>query len=358
MVRERFHKLGRRALPQLIWIMLSFLSTTQLYSIYKLENRNVPIWRIICWQSPTWLVWILLMPCALWVIHRYRLERNNWKRVVWVHLFASILFSLINLALVASLHYLIPLFPDMKTSVRSAILSCLFYIHINVMTYWSILGISGAFDFYHRWQNEELRAAQLKEQLAQAQLQALQLQLHPHFLFNTLHTIATLVDEKPLLARQMIARLGDFLRLTLGNHTVEVVTLGREMEYARAYLSIEELRFQDRLQVDYSIAPETMAAKVPYLILQPLVENAIRHGLSSRASDGKLMLNAKRIENKLHIEVRDNGGKINSSNIGVGLENTRTRLAQMYGSTAQLNLTIDTQGITVAAIELPFTATS
>jgi hypothetical protein len=358
MTKEELYKWVRQASPPLIWLTLALLSTTQLYSIFRFENRHAPLWRIAYWQSPAWLLWALLTPCVLRLGRRYRLDRANWRRGALIHLSAGVAFALLHLVSQALLRYLTPLFPEEPLTLLDALLSCVSYFHINLLTYWATLGVAGAFDFYRRWQTEQLQGAQLKEQLARARLQALQMQLHPHFLFNTLHTIGTLVEDEPRVARRMITRLGDFLRLTLEEDVVEVVPLGREMEFARAYLSIEELRFQGRLQAHYSLAPETTAARVPYLILQPLIENAIRHGLAPRAGPGRLELRAARYDGRLRVEVRDDGGKIASTHNGLGLANTRARLMQLYGAAAQITLTVDGSGDTVAAIEIPYATTS
>jgi hypothetical protein len=355
--REKLYKWGKQAAPLLIWLTLALLSTTQLYSIFRFENRHVPLWRIACWQSSAWLLWALLTPLVLWLGRRYRLERSNWRRGALIHLSAGLALALLQMVWLAFAHRTAPLLPEARETFRDALLSGFSYFHINLLTYWATLGVAGAFDFYRRWQTEQLQGAKLKEQLARARLQALQMQLHPHFLFNTLHTIGTLVEDEPRLARRMITRLGDFLRLTLEEDVMETVPLGREMEFARAYLSIEELRFQGRLQASYALAPETMSARVPYLILQPLIENAIRHGLAPRAGPGRLELRAASHDGQLRIEVRDDGGKIAStheSNNGLGLANTRARLAQLYGPAGRLTLTVDGSGDTVAAVEIPF----
>ena len=352
-------KWAKAGFPLLIWLALAILSTTQLYSIFQLENRDVPLWRVAWWQSTVWLLWAIMTPLVLWLGRRYPLERTNWRRIAPIHLLASVLLTILHLLGVAGLRYAVPMLLDEPQTFGYVLMSVINYFHINLLAYWAILGVASAFDFYRRWQKEQLQGAQLKEQLAQAKLQALQMQLHPHFLFNTLHTIATLVDDEPKLARQMIARLGDFLRLTLQENAAETVTLGREMEFARAYLSIEEMRFQDRLKVHYEFEPDVMAALVPYLILQPLVENAIRHGLAPRASHGRLELRAKQRDGRLQIEVRDNGGKLAAVNEGLGLANTRTRLEQLYGTEANLTLIVDDESrYTVAAIEIPFSPTS
>lgn len=351
---ERLHKWINYGLPLLIWLTLSVLSTTLSYSIYTLEGRDVPLWRVAWWQSAGWFLWALLMPLVLWLGRRFRLERGRLGRVLPVHLLASVLLVLVHSVVLAFLRYAIPLVNDPPMTLQDSLFTGIFYIHINLLIYWAILGIASAFDFYRRWQTEQLNAVRLKEQLVQAQLQALQMQLHPHFLFNTLHTIGTLVESEPKLARQMIARLGDFLRLTLQENGAELVTLGRELEFARTYLAIEELRFQDRLKVIYEIEPEALGSQVPYLILQPLVENAIRHGVAPRAAHGRLELRAERLNGRLRIEVLDDGGRFVKNGEGVGLKNTRNRLEQIYGRQAELTLTVNESGNTVAAIEIPF----
>jgi two-component system, LytTR family, sensor kinase len=302
-------------------------------------------------------LWAMLMPLVIWLGRRYPLERNNWQRLLPIHLLASVLLAILHSVGVICLRYAIPLSLDPSLTFGNIVMSVINFFHINLVTYWAILGVASAFDFYHRWQTEQLQSVLLQEQLSQARLQALQMQLHPHFLFNTLHTIATLVETEPKLARQMIARLGDFLRLTLQDNGAELVTLERELEFARTYLSIEELRFQDRLQVHYSVAPEVLMANVPYLILQPLVENAIRHGIAPSANGCRLELNAERRDDKLRIEVCDDGGKLSQVREGLGLANIRKRLAQFYGAMGQLTLTVSENGNTVAAIEIPFTKT-
>jgi two-component system, LytTR family, sensor kinase len=356
-VMEKPYTWGKKAAAPLVWLTLALLSTTQLYSIFRFENRQIPLWRIACWQASTWLLWALLTPFVLQLGRRYRFERASWRRAALIHLAVSVAFALLQMVFLAFVRHTAPLLPEAPQSLRDALLSCVSYFHINLLTYWATLGVGGAFDFYRRWQTERLQGAELKAQLARARLQALQMQLHPHFLFNTLHTIGTMVEDEPKLARRMITRLGDFLRLTLEEDVVEMVSLGREVEFARAYLSIEELRFQDRLQSSYSFAPETTAASVPYLILQPLIENAIRHGIAPRAGPGRVELRAERHDGRLRIEVRDDGGKIASTHDGdngLGLANTRARLEQIYGPAGLLTLTVDGNGDTVAAVEIPF----
>jgi len=215
--------------------------------------------------------------------------------------------------------------------------------------------------YYQNFRASELAQSSLKTQLAQAQLRALKMQLHPHFLFNTLHSISSLILEDPPKANSMIARLGDFLRLTLENSDQQLVTLKQETEFLRCYLEIEQVRFGDRLTVAFELEPQTLSAQVPHLILQPVVENAIQHAIAPHAKRGRINIEAKRLNTLLQLEVRDNGPGIPSNGDlpakkGVGLNNVRTRLHQIYGSNFRFDLTNAGDGGLTVVIEIPFRA--
>jgi len=213
--------------------------------------------------------------------------------------------------------------------------------------------------YYQNFRASELAQSSLKTQLAQAQLRALKMQLHPHFLFNTLHSISSLVLEDPQKANSMIARLGDFLRLTLENSNQQLVSLKEEAEFVRCYLEIEQVRFGDRLTVAFELEPQTLSAQVPHLILQPVVENAIQHAIAPRATRGHIKIAAKRLNSSLRLEVRDNGPGITSNSDlpgteRVGLSNVRARLNQIYGSDFRFELmNAGGEGLTVV-MEIPF----
>src|SRR5436309_14425148 len=213
--------------------------------------------------------------------------------------------------------------------------------------------------YYQNFRASELAQSSLKTQLAQAQLRALKMQLHPHFLFNTLHSISSLVLEDPSKANSMIARLGDFLRLTLENSEQQLVTLKEEIEFLRTYLEIEQVRFGDRLTVAFEIEPTTLSAAVPHLILQPVVENAIQHAIAPRATPGRINVEAKRLNSLLRLEVRDNRPGITSDTDlvraeGVGLSNVRARLHQIYGSDSRFELMNAKDGGLAVVMEIPF----
>ncbi len=213
--------------------------------------------------------------------------------------------------------------------------------------------------YYQNFRASELAQSSLKTQLVQAQLRALKMQLHPHFLFNTLHSISSLVLEDPTKANSMIARLGDFLRLTLENSDQQLVSLKEETEFLRCYLEIEQVRFGDRLTLEFELEPQTLSAQVPHLILQPVVENAIQHAIAPRATRGHINIEAKRLNSLLRLEVRDNGpGIISNSDLfgaeGVGLSNVRARLHQIYGSNFRFELMNARDGGLAIMMEIPF----
>ncbi len=348
-----------RFVPDERWIvligclLLGVLSAAQLYSILYFGPRRVPFWRVMCWQSSGWFFWALLTPVVFRLCRAFPLVAGRLARSIPVHVVTGGVLAAMQSGLIALVRYFVPLAGPNDLTPGQALVGALAFVHINLLSYWAIVGTVSAFDFYRRWRVREVQTIQLREDLLHAQLQALQMQLQPHFLFNTLHTIATLVGEEPAMARRMIARLGDFLRLTLYREAAERIPLADELEFVRAYLAIAEVRFLDRLRVEYHIDPATLAVRVPYLILQPLVENAVRHGLSGKAEAGRLEIRSAATGNRLRIEVRDSGGKLGTATGGVGLANIQGRLARMYGSDWRFSLDVDGDGMTVAAVEIP-----
>jgi len=242
----------------------------------------------------------------------------------------------------------------------------------DFIVYVVVLGAGLARNYYVRYQARleetrrleaeatELRAeaAELHAQVTDARLNALRTQLNPHFLFNTLNAVSTLVDEDPPGARRMIARLSDLLRHTLGEGAEQEITLARELEMLRRYLEIMEVRFQGKLEVSIETEPSLEDALVPNLVLQPLVENAFRHGLAQMQTVGRVAVRAVRDDGDLVLTVRDNGrGPANPVREGVGLTNTRARLTQLYGKRQRLALTADENGGAVVEVRVPYHTT-
>jgi LytS/YehU family sensor histidine kinase len=228
--------------------------------------------------------------------------------------------------------------------------------HLAVLTYWIILVVLRGLESRRRLRDEQLRSAQLQTQLAQAELQALRMQLQPHFLFNTLNAISALALADPLQARLMIARLSDLLRLTLEERHAAEIPLAREMEFLRCYLEIQQVRFQDRLDTRLDVAQDTLRAAVPSMILQPLVENALRHGLLAKTEPGNLHIASRRDGDLLHLRIDDDGLGLPPDGPleGLGLGNTRARLAVLFGASASLELNRRAGGGTRVELRLPF----
>jgi LytS/YehU family sensor histidine kinase len=213
--------------------------------------------------------------------------------------------------------------------------------------------------FYKRDRDRELLGSQLESKLAQAQVQILEMQLQPHFLFNTLNGIMVLIKQDPDMASRMIARLSEFLRLTLESAGEQEVTLRRELDYLNRYIQIEQLRFGDRRTVEQSVNPDDLEALVPNLILQPIVENAIRHGVSKRRGPARICIEALRDNGSLTIHVRDNGSGLPSNGgggikEGIGLRNTRTRLQYLYGAAQEFGLTSPEGGGVDVRMRIPY----
>ena len=215
--------------------------------------------------------------------------------------------------------------------------------------------------YYGRYRERERDAERLAAGLTEARLQALKMQLQPHFLFNTLNAISALIPAEAKPARRMVARLGDLLRIALEHEETQEVTLREELAFLQPYLEIEQARLEDRLTVVMEIAPETLDARVPHLMLQPLVENAIRHGIAPRIEPGRVEISAASgaDDRFLHLEVRDDGPGLGrdggtGSRKGVGLTNTRSRLEQLYDGEHRFEFANRPEGGTVVRIFLPF----
>jgi two-component system, LytTR family, sensor kinase len=228
----------------------------------------------------------------------------------------------------------------------------------SLLAYAALVVIGQAAHYFRLLKTRQIHASDLEARLAKTHLQLLRMQLQPHFLFNTLNTVAELVHSDPDTADQMITRLGRLLRLSLDHAGHQVVPLRQEIDFLRMYVEIEQVRFQDRLQIVWDLAPDTLEAAVPTLLWHPVLENAIRHGVTPLAGRGRIVIASRRIGDDLILEIRDNGRGLPNGQIlreGVGLRNIRERVDQLYGSRARFSLEPAVGGGTVATLRLPFT---
>jgi two-component sensor histidine kinase len=334
----------------LSWTLVALFFASQTYLAYKYSGGNPHLGVILKFSLSEWYLWALLAPGVIALARRLSLERGHRARNLAIHAAFSVGVALAHWGLNNLCRHYVLGFPGA--------VSLVYTFHSNLVTYWVLVGATCGYDYYVRYRRGELHAAQLSAELAQAELQALRTQLHPHFLFNTLNGIATLVHRDPEAADQMIARLSALLRLTLEGVGLQEVPLAKEIDFLKSYLEIEKVRFGDRLTVEMQIAPEVLGARIPYLILQPLVENAIRHGIAPRSQPGRVEIRAAPENGSLVLEVRDNGpglaaGPESSPRQGMGLSNTRSRLEKLYGVRQHFEIKNGAHGGFVVSLSFP-----
>lgn len=231
----------------------------------------------------------------------------------------------------------------------------------TIPIYWAIVCVTWVVSYYQQLRERERRTLELEARLIQSNLQTLQAQLQPHFLFNTLNAIASLVRRNPEVAEDMIGSLSDFLRMTLDTAQEHEVPLRREIEFLDLYLEIQRARFGERLRIRKEIAPAALEASVPALILQPLVENSVRHGIEPRETGGTIFIRAQRGESSLQFEIRDDGeglkaGQLAALREGIGLSNTKARLQELYGEAHRFRITPNAEGGLTVTVEVPWRA--
>ncbi len=357
------------ALYFLVWTVVGIFFFSQ-GLVQKMMSRDpTPWWHyLFSWLTGVY-VSATLTPVILWCGKRFPITRANWIRRSALHLTFAILFSLGEMFLHSGLLRAFGLFPTVMTSyAATVIILATIGFHQNVLTYWVILALQYGWSYYRRFQEREkqalrleLVASELKERLTRAQLGALKMQLQPHFLYNTLNAIMVLVrQQRGHEAEETLGLLGDLLRCVLDDVEAQEVPLRRELHYLELYLAIEQIRFQDRLHIEISADSAILDAAVPHMGLQPIVENAIRHGIGRSLSAGQIRIAAARIEDRLRIEIQDDGPGLDTGNSiegrGIGLSNTRSRLRQLYGEGASLTVENAQPRGTVATMTLPYHA--
>ena len=350
--------------PPIRWVflgatLLGLFSTAQAYRLTSLNPKahvdGIEIGSLLILNLTLWYVPAALTVPIFRIAAHFRLDTDRWIRSIAIHAIAAVLFSIVHVAAMMAVRVM--LWPELRLMPADKWLSYIqdHYLHNldwSLMTYAAVVGLSYALGYYRESQARALKAAHLETSLMEARLKTLEAELHPHFLFNTLHAISTLVHTDPEAADRMISRLSDLLRLTFDRSGAAGVALKEELEFLQKYLEIEQIRFQDRLAVKFDIDPETLDTDVPRLILQPLVENAIKHGIGPRAGQGLVQISTKKRDDGTWIEVRDNGvglsrhARARFTN-GVGLSNTRARLECLYGTLHRLDFAEGNGGLSV-----------
>jgi two-component sensor histidine kinase len=327
------------------WTLLSVFLAPEIYLYFLYKGEAIPWTQTLALTVANSAIAAAFAPAIVWLTHRFPFERGTWARSLLVHAPACLAFSICHSFIYAALCYASPVFHVLFLRFRP-----------SLVTYCTIVGFTEAASYFRKFQDRE-------RQLARAQLELLRKQLHPHFLFNTLHTISAMMHEDVRGADRMISRLSDLLRLTLDHIGKQEVPLKQELEFLEKYLEIERVRFQEKLALRLDVEPEALDGLVPSMLLQPLAENSIRHGFGSRTDAGQIAIQARRRDGMLVLKVIDNGrgfasGSTQAPRGGLGLENTRKRLEQLYPARHRFGLENGRPGGAVVAIELPFHTSS
>ena len=342
------------------WTLLA-LSFALSEGLSEISEGNPPTWtRMVLWNLTNCWLWMLLVPTIAW-LGRATANRG-WSRFCLVHFPAGIAMALVQVPVRLSIFWVLcgPRQSSVHTLDQYMRGEFVGSFHLAVLTYWVALVVLRGMESRRRLRDEKLRSARLEAQLAHSQLQALRMQLQPHFLFNTLNAISALALSEPMRARRMISRLGDLLRLSLEERHAQLVPLSRELEFVRSYLDIQRERFRDRLETRFDVAEDATHAEVPGMILQPLVENALRHGLLAKTTRGRLHVVARREGQSLRLIVDDDGLGLPPGGVadGVGLGNTRARLDMLFGGAASLRIGPRQAGGVRVELCLPFRASA
>ena len=343
-----------------VYILIILFFSTDAYFSSKLKGMKIGFFGQIVYYTERWLSWAILTPPIVYLARRIRFSRSRWPLALTFHAIGCVVFTLLQ-----NLGYLGLKIFNITVGIRESVtispfLSTYFaFYQYNVLTYFVIVGVAIATDHYRRSRANELKTAHLENRLAAAELQALRMQVHPHFLFNTLHAISALVHRNPEAADRMISRLSDMFRLSLESSGSQEVSVENELETLKPYLEIMDMRFGDRLRINVDFPEETRRALVPNLILQPLLENAIRHGIAPRPEGGTVRVRGHQEGDRLLIEVADDGpgfqgGSAERLRDGTGLSNTKERLALLYGKNHGLHLGQGDKGGALVVLDIPF----
>jgi len=323
-------------------IAVSFTFNYYYYSRHYVEIFSTPptFLQMLVWEIPYWVLWAGMAPLVFGITRRFPLQRDSWMRNALVHVAACVVLTLahrvVYLAICRILY--VDAYRNIPTLLDLYRSDLFFNLPTGFMSYATFLLVGNVIAFY--------------SQSARAEMNALKSQLQPHFLFNTLNSISALQMTDVNAANRMTARLGDFLRFTLESSGANEVPLRREVEFLQSYLEIESIRFQDRLTVHFDIQADTLDVPVPSLILQPIVENAIRHGIASRSEPGRIEISAARKNGTLRLQVRNEGPSA-AGKERVGITNTKARLRQLYGDRCRFQMLNAPEGGVMVSLEIP-----
>ena len=338
-----------------VFVLLAVVTTAQTLLARRASGEEGQVGLTMFYSGAIWVSWVALLPLIVWLGRRFDFRAGHRFRSVLLHLFAALLVH--ALTMMASVWLGVMLFnPEEDITVRMLQQAVLLSsrLPLSIIIYAGIIGLDRALGLWHALADRELQSVRLEAQATRARLDALAARLHPHFLFNALQSVSALIDEDPVRARSMLAQIGDLLRDVLSVPEDGDVTLQEEVALLGRYLAIEEIRFADRLRIVIDLPADAATVLVPRLLLQPLAENALRHGLAPLPAGGTLRIAATRTGDRVTIRVFNDGAPLPTSmRQGVGLAMTRERLAARYGDAASLVLRPAAGGGVEAVVEVP-----
>jgi len=334
-----------------VWTLLALMSAGQSALILTYRGQHIMWAPLVLGHLADWYTCAIFTPPLLWLARRFPLEQGVWKKHLPIHAVASIVAVFLKYAIYVPLARVIY---RQNASIQQALAT---NILTESMFIWATIGAIHTIEFYRRYRERESLAHRLSAELSRAQLDALRAQIHPHFLFNTLNAIATLVHSDPDAADEMISRLSGLLRASLQYSAGASCPLSDELVLARTYSDIMQCRFAERVSVQWNVPPELASARVPAFLLQPLLENAFEHGTRLDTNDTtRIDVHAERSGSVLRLSVTDTGPGFTSdgTETGIGLENTRNRLSALYGRGASLDIGSGRRGGTVVTATIPY----
>jgi signal transduction histidine kinase len=336
-------------------IALFFASQTWLYGLYS--GRANSFARALVYPLIDTALWAVLGLGAIALARRFPIERRTIGSRLALHAGAALVLAVVEGMLSYRVFVAAGLFAGSSGSTQDMTRNLTIgKLHTNLLVYAFLVGVVHLVETHRKYRDRQLAASRLETRLAQARLELLKSQLHPHFLFNSLNAVSALMHRDVETADRMLTRLGDLLRFAMESPAAQRVPLRREMEFVRGYLEIQQLRFGERLSVSLDVPDEALDAEVPHLALQPLVENAIRHGIAPRAGGGSVSVTARRHDGRLVIDVEDDGpgAPVPDPGAGLGLANTRARLEQLYGAAHRFAARNRGAGGFAVTLELPY----
>ena len=343
------------------WAAYFVLMTAQTYFAYAREGRPIPLLNILAPAGMYCLSWLLLTPLVLRLAEHFPLDRTHWRRSFTIHLIASLVIAISQRAFTDITVSWIRMGAEWAFAYNKVLASLIGYFDYGVLVYWIIVLLHQGVQYYKTIQEQKLQSSRLETRLAEARLEALRNQLHPHFLFNTLNSISALIHVSPRAADTMIARLGDFLRITLDNSGARFAPLATELQALRSYFDIERVRFADRVSLETDIEPASLSALVPCFVWQPLLENAIKHGIETSGGAGRITVKARSRNGSLVFQIQDtgpglpeNGSGAHGEHDGIGLSRTRAILEHLYGTGQYLEIRNVPGGGVLASLTIPF----